>query len=121
MLTHTRSDLHQDHRLVCELTWNTFRSHLILEQEIPKYDGDLGAPNLFVPLEQAHCEAKVTNLLECFPSQRDKHWFTRETFMALMRLRGIESNAPSGYAEAFYCRKAVLDLAHHGGSSTAPA
>jgi LmbE family N-acetylglucosaminyl deacetylase len=111
VLTHARSDLHQDHRLTCELTWNTFRDHLILEHEIPKYDGDLGAPNMFVPLELTHCEAKVAHLLECFPSQRDNHWFTRETFMALMRLRGMESNASSGYAEAFYCRKAVLALA----------
>jgi len=110
VLTHARGDLHQDHRLTCELTWNTFRDHLILEQEIPKYDGDLGAPNVFVPLQPAHCEAKVTNILECFPSQHDHPWFTRETFMALMRLRGVESNAPSGYAEAFYCRKAVLGL-----------
>jgi LmbE family N-acetylglucosaminyl deacetylase len=110
VLTHTRGDLHQDHRLTCELTWNTFRDHLILEQEIPKYDGDLGAPNVFVPLEPAHCEAKVTNVLECFPSQGDHPWFTRETFMALLRLRGVESNSPSGYAEAFYCRKAVLAL-----------
>ena len=110
VLTHTRGDLHQDHRLTCELTWNTFRDHLILEQEIPKYDGDLGAPNVFVPLEPTHCEAKVTNILESFPSQHDHPWFTRETFMALMRLRGVESNAPSGYAEAFYCRKAVLAL-----------
>ena len=108
VLTHTRGDLHQDHRLTCELTWNTFRDHLILEQEIPKYDGDLGAPNVFVPLEAAHCEAKVSTILEAFTSQHDHPWFTRETFMALMRLRGVESNSPSGYAEAFYCRKAVL-------------
>ena len=110
VLTHHGGDRHQDHRLISELTWNTFRDHLILEQEIPKYDGDLGAPNVFVPLQPAHCEAKVTNILECFPSQHDHPWFTRETFMALMRLRGVESNAPSGYAEAFYCRKAVLGL-----------
>jgi LmbE family N-acetylglucosaminyl deacetylase len=110
VLTHARGDLHQDHRLTCELTWNTFRDHLILEQEIPKYDGDLGAPNVFVPLEPAHCDAKITTILESFPSQRDHPWFTRETFMALLRLRGVESNAPSGYAEAFYCRKAVLAL-----------
>jgi len=108
VLTHTRNDLHQDHRLTCELTWNTFRDHLILEYEIPKYDGDLGAPNAFVPLDPQHYNGKVEHLLECYPSQRDKHWFTRETFLALMRLRGMESNAPSGYAEAFYCRKAVL-------------
>jgi LmbE family N-acetylglucosaminyl deacetylase len=108
VLTHTRNDLHQDHRLTSDLTWNTFRDHLILEYEIPKYDGDLGAPNAFVPLDPEHYNGKIENLLECFPSQRDKHWFTRETFLALMRLRGMESNAPSGYAEGFYCRKAVL-------------
>jgi LmbE family N-acetylglucosaminyl deacetylase len=107
VLTHTRYDLHQDHRLVCELTWNTFRDHLILEYEIPKYDGDLGTPNFFVPLQPQHYNAKVDCLLECFPSQHNKHWFTRETFLALMRLRGVESNAASGYSEAFYCRKAV--------------
>ena len=108
VLTHTRHDLHQDHRLTCELTWNTFRDHLILEYEIPKYDGDLGAPNFFVPVTIEQCEAKVTNVLDCFASQRDKPWFTRDTFMALMRLRGVECNSPSGHAEAFYCRKAVL-------------
>ncbi|MGH8509323.1 MAG: PIG-L deacetylase family protein [Gammaproteobacteria bacterium] len=108
VLTHTRHDLHQDHRLTCELTWNSFRNHLILEYEIPKYDGDLGAPNFFMPLEPYQYNAKIEYLLECFPSQRDKHWFTRETFLALMRLRGVESNAPSGYAEAFVCRKAVM-------------
>lgn len=108
ILTHTRHDLHQDHRLTCELTWNTFRDHLILEFEIPKYDGDLGTPNFFVPLSNEHCVAKVDNIIECFPSQHDKHWFTRDTFMALMRLRGVECNSPDGYAEAFYCRKGVL-------------
>ena len=108
VLTHTRNDLHQDHRLTCELTWNTFRDHFILEYEIPKYDGDLGAPNFFVPVTIEQCEAKVTNVLDCFASQRDKPWFTRDTFMALMRLRGVECNSPSGHAEAFYCRKAVL-------------
>jgi len=110
VLTHARGDLHQDHRLTSELTWNTFRDHFILEHEIPKYDGDLGTPTVFVPLEHSHCEAKVAHILEFFPSQHDKPWFTRDTFMALMRLRGVESNAPSGYAEAFYCRKAVLGL-----------
>jgi LmbE family N-acetylglucosaminyl deacetylase len=108
VLTHTRNDLHQDHRLTCELTWNTFRDHFILEYEIPKYDGDLGAPNFFVPVTIEQCEAKVTNVLDCFASQRDKPWFTRDTFMALMRLRGVECNSPSGHAEAFYCRKAIL-------------
>jgi LmbE family N-acetylglucosaminyl deacetylase len=108
ILTHFHHDLHQDHRVVSELTWNTFRDHLILEYEIPKYDGDLASPNLFVPLPEDLWRKKVETIMECFPSQRDKHWFTPDTFSALMRLRGIESNSASGYAEAFYCRKAVL-------------
>jgi len=108
VLTHARTDLHQDHRLTSELTLNSFRDHLILEYEIPKYDGDLGAPNFFMPLDQRHTDEKVDCLLECFVSQRDKHWFTRDLFVALMRLRGMECNSPSGFAEAFYCRKAVM-------------
>jgi len=108
VFTHFRNDLHQDHRVTGELTWNTFRDHLILEYEVPKYDGGLGSPNLFVPLSDSEREEKVRVLMECFPSQQNKQWFTRETFTGLMRLRGIESNSPSGYAEAFYCRKAVL-------------
>jgi LmbE family N-acetylglucosaminyl deacetylase len=105
-----RDDAHQDHRLVAELTWNTFRDHLVLEYEIPKYDGDLGTPNLYVPLPAATCERKVELLLEQFPSQRDRRWYTADTFWALLRLRGVESNAPSGFAEAFHCRKATLAL-----------
>lgn len=108
IFTHYRHDLHQDHRLVSELTWNTFRNHLILEYEIPKYDGDLGTPNLYVPLSEAVWRRKIATLMECFASQREKQWFTSETFAALMRLRGIESNSPSGYAEAFHGRKLVL-------------
>ena len=108
VLTHYRGDLHQDHRLVSELTWNTYRDHLILEFEIPKYDGDLGQPNLFVRLDEATCRQKVANLLEHFPSQRSKRWFTDDLFLSLLRLRGMECNAPSRYAEAFYCRKAVI-------------
>ncbi|HTV54938.1 MAG TPA: PIG-L deacetylase family protein [Terriglobia bacterium] len=103
-----RGDAHQDHRLVAELTWNTFRNHLILEYEIPKYDGDMGRPNVFVPLETPTCERKINYLFAAFQSQLSKPWFERETFMGLMRLRGMESNAPSGYAEAFHCRKIVL-------------
>ena len=105
-----RDDAHQDHRLVAELTWNTFRDHLVLEYEIPKYDGDLGNPNLFVPLPVATGERKVELLLEQFPSQHDRRWFTPDTFWALLRLRGVESNAPSGYAEAFHIRKATMGL-----------
>ncbi len=108
IFTHYRHDLHQDHRTICELTWNTFRDHLILEYEIPKYDGDLGSPNIFLPLEPKVCERKIRNILGSFKSQRGKQWFTRETFLALMRLRGVECNAPSGAAEAFYGRKLVF-------------
>jgi LmbE family N-acetylglucosaminyl deacetylase len=110
VLTHTRFDLHQDHRLVCELTWNTFRDHLILEYEVPKYDGDLGSPNLFVPITRELAEEKVRLVGEAFPSQSDKHWFEAEVFMGLMRLRGMESRSPSGYAEAFTCRKLSLAI-----------
>ena len=108
IFTHSRKDAHQDHRLVAELTGNTFRNHLILEYEIPKYDGDLGQPNCFVPLTLETSHNKVRLIMETFRSQHSKHWFQPETFMSLMRLRGMECNAPSGYAEAFYCRKVVL-------------
>jgi LmbE family N-acetylglucosaminyl deacetylase len=108
IFTHWRGDAHQDHRLVSELTWNTFRNHLILEYEIPKYDGDLGRPNVFVPLETPLCETKIDYLFQAFESQSAKPWFDRNTFLALMRIRGMESNSPSGYAEAFHARKVVL-------------
>jgi LmbE family N-acetylglucosaminyl deacetylase len=108
VFTHNRKDAHQDHRLIAELTWNTFRDHLILEYEIPKYDGDMGQPSVFVPLEAEICQKRVRCILEVFQSQRQKRWFQSETFFSLMRLRGMECNAPSGYAEAFYCRKLML-------------
>jgi LmbE family N-acetylglucosaminyl deacetylase len=108
VLTHARDDLHQDHRLVSELSWNTFRDHLILEYEIPKYDGDLGRPNLFVPLTEESARRKVEHLLTCFESQKRRAWFREDTFWSLLRLRGMECNAPSGFAEAFVSRKAVL-------------
>lgn len=108
VFSHYGQDLHQDHRVTAELTWNTFRDHLILEYEIPKYDGGLGSPNFFIPVTRAHCERKVDHLLACFSSESNKHWFTRDTFMAVMRLRGVECVASDGYAEAFYCRKLVL-------------
>jgi LmbE family N-acetylglucosaminyl deacetylase len=111
ILTHYRQDLHQDHRLVSELTWNTFRDHLILEYEIPKWDGDLGAPNAFVHLEESHVARKLEILLEVYGSQQQRSWFSEDTFRALLRLRGVESNAPGRYAEAFYSRKAVLGFA----------
>jgi LmbE family N-acetylglucosaminyl deacetylase len=109
IFTHARDDKHQDHRITCELTWNTWRDHLILEYEIPKYDGDLGTPNLFVSLDEAVCERKIQTVLEAFPSQADKHWFSEDTFRALLRLRGIESRSHSGLAEAFYVRKLLLE------------
>ncbi len=108
VLTHWQGDAHQDHRLISELTWNTFRNHLILEYEIPKYDGDMGRPNVYIPLDEAVCEEKVNYLIEAFPSQGSKPWFDRRTFLGLMRLRGMEANAPGGYAEAFHTRKTVL-------------
>lgn len=108
VFTHSRKDAHQDHRLLAELTWNSFRNHLILEYEIPKYDGDLGQPNFFVPLSQDVYERKVHYLMDVFGTQRSKQWFGEDTFKGLMRLRGMECVAPSGYAEAFYCRKIVL-------------
>jgi LmbE family N-acetylglucosaminyl deacetylase len=108
IFTHNGKDAHQDHRLISELTWSTFRNHLILEYEIPKYDGDMGCPNLFVPLKEDHYRKKVANIMDTFQTQNAKPWFQPETFMSLMRLRGMECNAPSGYAEAFYCRKLVL-------------
>jgi len=111
IFTHWQGDAHQDHRLICELTWNTFRNHLILEYEIPKYDGDLGRPNVFVPLQLPSCEKKVDYLFKAFSSQSTKRWFDRETFLGLMRMRGMESNSSSGYAEAFFARKIVLQAA----------
>ena len=110
IFSHWGGDAHQDHRLISEMTWNTFRDHLILEYEIPKYDGDVGRPSVFVPLDSSTAEAKVEHLIQSFVSQRDKRWFDRKAFLALMRIRGMESNSPSGYAEAFYARKIALDL-----------
>ena len=107
VFTHYGQDAHQDHRLVSELTWNTFRDQMILEYEIPKYDGDLGKPNFFVPLDKEIYENKVRFLMQAFHSQHRKRWFEPQTFLALMRLRGMECNAPSGYAEGFHARKLV--------------
>lgn len=107
ILTHNAQDAHQDHRLISKLTWNTFRDHFILEYEIPKYDGDLGAPNFFVSIDRTTAARKARHLCATFASQRGHHWFTEETFLGLMRLRGLESCAAEGFAEAFYVRKAV--------------
>jgi LmbE family N-acetylglucosaminyl deacetylase len=108
ILTHYRQDLHQDHRLVSELTWNTWRDHLIWEYEIPKYDGDMGIPNGFVALEEPILRRKVDLIRQCYPTQWGKNWFSEETFFALARLRGMECQSPTKYAEAFHCRKIRL-------------
>lgn len=108
IFTHYRHDRHQDHRTVSDLTWNTYRDHLVLEYEIPKYDGDMGVPQAFVPLSDSIRHRKLEVIEQSFPSQRDHPWFAPSTFNGLMRLRGVESNAPSGYAEAFYTRKIML-------------
>lgn len=107
ILTHHDDDRHQDHRLVAELTWNTWRDHAILGYEIPKWDGDLGRPNLFVPLTDAQRRRKVEGILESFPSQQGKQWFDADVLNGLLRLRGVECNAPSRHAEAFHARKLV--------------
>ncbi len=108
ILTHWQNDAHQDHRVLAELTFNTFRNHLVFEYEIPKYDGDLGNPNLFVPLTRAQLQSKIDNISHHFVSQRGRSWFVDDTFVAMARLRGIGCNAPEGLAEAFYVRKLVL-------------
>jgi LmbE family N-acetylglucosaminyl deacetylase len=108
VFTHAGYDFHQDHRLACELTWNTFRSHLILEYEVPKVDGDLGRPNVYIPRKQELVERKLDLLDRHFPTQAGKHWFDRDTFKGLMRLRGLEAVAPERFAEGFTCRKVTL-------------
>jgi LmbE family N-acetylglucosaminyl deacetylase len=108
ILTHHRQDRHQDHRMIAELTWNTWRNHLIAEYEIPKYEGDLGQPNLFVPLPEAMARRKIDVILRSFPSQAGRGWFRAETFEAVLRLRGIECSAPDGFAEAFHAPKLVI-------------
>jgi LmbE family N-acetylglucosaminyl deacetylase len=108
VFTHCRHDLHQDHRMICELTWNTFRNHLILEYEIPKYDADLRSPNFFVPLSQSVGRRKVASLMRYFGTQRNKQWFSEDLFYGLLRLRGIEAASPTRFAEAFHCRKLLL-------------
>jgi LmbE family N-acetylglucosaminyl deacetylase len=111
VLTHRRADSHQDHRFVCELTWSTFRDNMILEYEIPKYDGELSSPNLYLPISREVAERKVRTILRCFETQRSRHWFTEDLFMAMLRLRGMEANSPTQLAEAFTCRKLTLDVA----------
>ena len=108
ILTHRRDDAHQDHRLMCRLTWNTFRDHCILEYEIPKWDGDMGQPNVYMPVPASALQRKIDLLMTHFGSQRSKQWFDPETFRGLARLRGMECRAPEGYAEAFFGRKLSL-------------
>ena len=108
IFTHYRDDRHQDHKLLSDFTWNTFRQHFILEYEIPKFDGDLGIPNLFIQLNEAQANKKIQIILDSFKSQAEKHWFDKETFQALMRVRGMESACLTKYAEAFYARKIIL-------------
>lgn len=108
ILTHTRDDLHQDHRVINQLTWNTWRNHFILEYEIPKYDGDLGRPNFFVPFDLTVASMKIKYLMSCFKTQNNKHWFTEDTFHGLMRIRGVEANSPGRFAEGYHARKVVL-------------
>lgn len=110
IFTHYRDDRHQDHRVISDLTWNTWRNHLILEYEIPKYDGDFGSPNLFVPLVQDVCRRKVDHILEAFRTESKKAWMDEDTFRAVLRLRGVECAAPDKYAEAFYCRKLIFGI-----------
>jgi len=108
IFTHYRDDRHQDHRTISDLTWNTWRRHLILEYEIPKYDGDLGSPNCFVPLKKEICARKIKYICDVFQTQGNKAWLTEDTFQAVLRLRGVECAAADKYAEAFYCRKLIL-------------
>lgn len=105
ILTHHNNDAHQDHMLISKLTWNTFRNHFIIEYEVPKYDGDLGAPNLFVHLDEPEVQRKVDYLHAFFQSQKEKVWFSKDNFRSILRIRGVECNSPTNYAEAFYCRK----------------
>ncbi|HEX3354994.1 MAG TPA: PIG-L deacetylase family protein [Terriglobales bacterium] len=110
IFTHYRDDRHQDHRTISDLTWNTWRRHLILEYEIPKYDGDLGSPNCFIPLNREVCERKIKHICDVFQTQSNKAWLTEDTFQAILRLRGVECSAPDKFAEAFYCRKLILPM-----------
>lgn len=126
VFTHRRNDAHQDHRVVSELTWCTFRNHLVLEYEIAKYEGDLGQPGVLVPVSRANARHKIDLLMECFDTQKQKPWFDEETFQAMLRLRGLEASSDSGYAEAFHCRKMCLgvhqpDSQHSQESFSSPA
>lgn len=108
VFTHYREDRHQDHRLVSELTWNTWRNHLVLEYEVPKYDGDFGSPSVFAPLTAAVIERKIDLILTHFQTQSDKHWLSRDLLRGVARIRGMECVAPERVAEAFYARKVAF-------------
>lgn len=108
VFTHFRDDRHQDHRLLSDLAWNTWRDHAILEYEILKYDGDIGKPNLFAPLPEDVCRKKIDLLMSGFATQCNKQWFSEDTFWAMLRIRGVECNSPTKFAEAFHCRKMLL-------------
>lgn len=110
IFTHYRDDRHQDHRTISDLTWNTWRNHFILEYEIPKYDGDLGSPNYFVPLKRDVCDRKIKFICDAFQTQSNKVWLTKDTFQAMHRIRGVECASPDKYAEAFYCRKLICEF-----------
>ena len=108
IFTHHTLDIHQDHKCIGELTWSTFRDHLIFEYEIPKYDGDLVAPNTFFPISEQVVQEKVRIILSTFRSQADQQWFDEDTFRGLMRIRGVEANSPTRFAEGFHCRKLLI-------------
>lgn len=108
IFTHYRDDRHQDHRLISDLTWNTYRNHHILEYEIVKYDGDMSSPNFYVGLDSGTCHKKIKYIIDSFRSQRDKNWFAEDAFLSIMRIRGIESNAPGKFAEGYFCRKILF-------------
>jgi LmbE family N-acetylglucosaminyl deacetylase len=110
IFTHYRDDRHQDHRTISDLTWNTWRNHLILEYEIPKYDGDLGSPNYFSPLKREVCDRKIKYICDVFQTQSNKSWLTEDTLQAMHRIRGVECASSDKYAEAFYCRKLICDF-----------
>ena len=108
VFTHSVNDAHQDHQLASKLTWNTFRNHFILEYEIPKYEGDLVTPNLYTHISATDVEKKIDLICNLFKTQKEKTWFSKETFRSIMKIRGIECNSPSGYAEAFHCKKVIV-------------
>jgi LmbE family N-acetylglucosaminyl deacetylase len=108
VFTHFRDDRHQDHRLLSDLAWNTWRDHQILEYEILKYDGDLGRPNVFAPIPEDLCKRKIELLMTSFPTQAQRQWFSEDTFWAMLRIRGVECNSPTKFAEAFHCRKMIF-------------